>query len=267
MGPRSYQPYQPFYTSLLLRDFYFEAGFAVGNSAQYFETALSGLQIFAQEQVDEGLNLVLVYVFEELFVSRREAEPAQALDTLVDVGLRQEELVVEEERPTREEREESLHEQVAKVALLQNDVFGDVGDDVQAVQGQLLVYEVHEERNYDLFQLEALHELVFVGSHQAQVSQNQHDHAQMLDQLELADLLVQSSDHLLPLPSQLGKGVLLLLLDVDGLAASLLGVVEETGSLGLECFEVALGFATLFVLVLGVSLLEVLQVAAELVII
>ena len=49
----------------------------------------------------------------------------------------------------------------------------------------------------------------------------------MLDQLDLGDLLVEHGHELLSLSPELVQGVLLLLFYVNGLPASLAGVIEQ----------------------------------------
>tara|TARA_B110000305_G_C19302646_1_gene569922 strand:- start:586 stop:927 length:342 start_codon:yes stop_codon:yes gene_type:complete len=113
-----------------------------------------------------------------------------------------------------------LHKEVATIDLADDDVFGDVCEEVKAVVGDLLVDHVHKQRGYDVHQLEAFHNLVLVGLHVGQISDDENDHSKVLDQFELRNFLVQNSHEALSLLAELVQGVLLLLFDVDWLTTA-----------------------------------------------
>ena len=91
---------------------------------------------------------------------------------------------------TWKQHEKGLHKEVATVDLADNDVFGDVCEDVKAVVGDLLVYHVDKQRGHDVYQLETFHDLVLVGLHVGEISDDENNHSKVLDQFELRNFLV-----------------------------------------------------------------------------
>jgi hypothetical protein len=55
-----------------------------------------------------------------------------------------------------EQCEEGLNQQLSAIDVWQSDVFGNVSDDIQAVDSDLMIYQIDEERSDDIDQLEAL---------------------------------------------------------------------------------------------------------------
>ena len=166
-------------------------------------------------------------VLEVFFVSCRQAEPSQTLDALVNGLLLGIEILMHQVLSTREQDEKGLHKEMSTVDLADDNVFGDVCEEVEAVVGDLLVNHVDKERGDDVHHLETLHDLVLIGLYVGQISDDENDHSEVLDQFELRNFLVQDSYEALPLLPQLIQGVLLLLFDVDWLPATRSGEVGD----------------------------------------
>lgn len=106
------------------------------------------------------------------------------------------------------------------VNLADNDVFGYVCKEIKAVVGDLLVYHVDKQRGYDVYHFETFHNLVLIGLHIGEISDDKNNHSKVLDKFELRNFLVQNSDEALSLLTKLIQGMLLLLLDVDRLTTT-----------------------------------------------
>ena len=74
--------------------------------------------------------------------------------------------------------------------------------------GDFDVHKVDHERYYDLHELEALDHVVLVALDEAEIAHYEHDALQVVDQLQLAHLLVQHGDELLALLSELVQRIL-----------------------------------------------------------
>ena len=112
----------------------------IRNCAQYLKTPFSGLQILTHEQIDEHLYLFIInLIFKKLFISGLQTESSETLNALVDSGLLSIEVLMCQVTVWGEEGEQGLNQQLTAIDVRQSNVLGNVGYDVQTVDGDLMI--------------------------------------------------------------------------------------------------------------------------------
>jgi hypothetical protein len=73
----------------------------------------------------------------------------------------------------REELVQSVDQLFSAVEVVEDQVLGDVGDACEAVRSYLFLDQVFEQAGHDFYDLEALYQVVLVGSHEGKVPKDQ----------------------------------------------------------------------------------------------
>jgi hypothetical protein len=74
-----------------------------------------------------------------------------------------------------------MNEKLATIDVRQRDILSDVRDNVKAINRDLVIYQIHEERGNDIHELEALQEMVLVGADEGQVTNDQDYHTDVFN--------------------------------------------------------------------------------------
>ena len=74
-----------------------------------------------------------------------------------------------------------MNEKLATIYVCQRDILGDVRDNVKAINRDFVIYQIHEQRGYDVNELEALQEVVLVGADKGKVANDQDYHADVFN--------------------------------------------------------------------------------------
>ena len=113
-------------------------------------------------------------------------------------------------------------------------MLAEIRDYVEAIAGKFPICQIYKERNDDIHDSVALYQLVLILLYKREISDDQNDRLQMVDQCQFRSLLMQDCNEFLPFLAQLIDCVPFLLLLFFGLAPALAWprrLLEETSQI------------------------------------